>query len=198
MTSPSEQPSPGTPTTPETSPLVPSRAFTRADLSLVSAFSCCANPPNEAIWEKDVNDWIKAGPGQFGAIDAVENGIAHVWLYVSDDGDLIGYGSIATESILLSDGSSKTICLIPYVGIATVFQGLPTVPKEARFARRILWGLIEKVRNDGEFDDLFLWVDPNNPAFSRFYPLFGFVEFDRSSDSGDGREWVLMHKSLSR
>jgi hypothetical protein len=58
--------------------------------------------------------------------------------------------------------------------------------------------LIEKVRHDGEFDDLFLWVDPNNPAFNRFYPLFGFVEFDRITDSGDGREWVLMHKSLTR
>jgi len=127
-------------------------------------------------------------------VDAIEAGQAEVWLYFDAHNDLIGFGSIGSETISLRDGSKQRICVIPFLGIAAKFQGKPDGPKEERYSRRIFEGLIEEVRRRGLFQHVFLYVDPRNPSFDKFYPAFSFAEFDRIIE--EGREWIIMHRSL--
>jgi hypothetical protein len=180
-----------------TAPILPNRPFTEDDLQLVATFCCCEDPNNEKRWEKDVNHWIKAPVGGNGAVDAIRLGRTHVWLYHDQRNRLIGYGSLGVEDVALSDESKVQLWGIPCFGIQTEFQRHPEGSnKEARFGRRIFRGLIAEAQRRN-IPNLFLYVDPENKkAKDGFYPIFGFTKFADIVE--DGREWVLMHRSLLR
>lgn len=170
-------------------------SFTLEHLPLVQRFCCCADPRDEKPWEKDVNDWIKAAPGNAGALDAIAHGRAEVWLYLDMADTLIGYGSLGFEEIQLRDGTTQRIGVIPFFGVQTEYQGVPKVPKEDRFSRRIFGSLIQEAKRRATYQDLFLYVDPRNEAAIGFYKaIYGFEAWDLELD--DGRPWLLMRREL--
>lgn len=57
------------------------------DSPAVRSFSCGSEP-----WEREVAAWIKGEPG--GVLDDVQRG-CEVWLYITDEDGLVGYGSLS-------------------------------------------------------------------------------------------------------
>src|SRR5262249_22212315 len=62
--------------------------FTEELLPKVQGFDSGSEP-----WEQEPANWIKAGLGGDGAVDALTQG-TKVWLYLTDAGDLVGFGSL--------------------------------------------------------------------------------------------------------
>ena len=164
----------------------------------MSAISPARAGHAEERWEQDVSEWIKAPYGGQGALDAVRDKIAEVWLYEDDQGNLIGFTSLGSASVDTTTEKAlpSSVYTVPYFGIHTKFRGKPDGPREQRYAWRIFQGLIEEAERRGKYTTLTLYVAPDNPACQGFYPLFGFVEVDCIT-IGD-RQWVQMARPLNR
>lgn len=186
---------PGSESSGDVTPLRPIFPLSDDNFHLVADFTC-ARPSHAAPWEQDVSAWIKAPRGARGALDAVQNGDAEVWLFEDRNGRLIGFVALGIEFQTASvEGTPETVYNIPYFGIHSEFRGKPDGPREQRYSWRIFQGVIDEAERRGEHALLTLYVDPNNPAYQGFYPLFGFVEIDRVT-LGE-REWVRMARRLN-
>ncbi len=64
--------------------------FTPDLLPEVQDFDCGDEP-----WEQEVAAWIKGSPG--GVLDDLQRG-CEVWLYVTEEEGLVGFGSLARSS----------------------------------------------------------------------------------------------------
>lgn len=74
----------------------------------------------------EVAEWIKLSLGGGGALDAIEDAGAHVWLYGPNIGDSHGYGSLATKPELFTVKGKlhrMPVQVIPYLGIRAAFKG---------------------------------------------------------------------------
>ena len=178
-------------------PIPPQTPLTQANFSLVSGFTCGQPGAQETRWERDVSQWITATAG--GAITAIqEDPPTEVWLYLDTDGRLIGYSSLSHMPFPDPETGELigTFYVLPYFGVHSNFRGQRGVPRELRYGRRILGGLIEEVERRGEYPQFLLYVDPANPARQGFYPDFGFVEWDQWIDTADHRTWVRMTRPI--
>ncbi|MGI8549915.1 MAG: hypothetical protein ACR2PL_03805, partial [Dehalococcoidia bacterium] len=106
--------------------------FTEALLPAVQDFYS-----GDELWEREASDWIKGGPG--GVVDDMQRG-CEVWLYATEDGLLVGFGSLAPSRWQwpLPDSPRISINLIPMLGVQRQFWGQPDGPPEERFSAQIL------------------------------------------------------------
>jgi hypothetical protein len=126
------------------SPLRPAIVFTEALLPRVQGFDCGDTP-----WEQDVAAWIQQGPNKGGALDAMADLGTEVWLYETEAGQLVGYGSLGVNEWRYPNPRKSDrvpIQIIPYFGIRRQFQGQPPAPcpREERYAHRIFEDLLVK------------------------------------------------------
>lgn len=165
--------------------------FTADALPAVTGFDC-----GDAVWERQVSDWIRAGVGSGGAADAIAFGV-RVWLYRDPSGELVGFGSLAEAPHLppTTGAPPPAASVIPFFGIDRRFHGQPPGPREQRFAYRIFRDLLDeatKLRDTRPL--LILEVDTENTRAERFYrDSFGFTdisapEFD--DDTGRSYKWM--------
>jgi ribosomal protein S18 acetylase RimI-like enzyme len=184
-------------TNPKLAPIPPGILFDASQFERIRDFSCARAGHAEERWEQDVSEWIKAPHGEHGALDAVRDKIADVWLYEDEEGNLIGFTSLGIGVVDTTTAATlpATVYTVPYFGIHTNFRGKPDGPREQRYAWRIFQGLIDEAERRGKYTTLTLYVDPANPAYQGFYPLFGFEEVDRVA-IGE-REWVRMARQLN-
>ncbi|MBV9123735.1 MAG: hypothetical protein JO112_10295, partial [Planctomycetes bacterium] len=103
--------------------------FTAEHLALVQDFAC-----GDESYEQDLADWIRQE-----AVPALLRGVK-VWLYVTPQKAVVGYGSLAVTRWNYPDPSWKrtTLALIPAVAIQKPFWGKPDGPKEDRYSSQIL------------------------------------------------------------
>jgi ribosomal protein S18 acetylase RimI-like enzyme len=187
--------------TPESSAQVqaiqPKLRLSAANFPRTAGFTCARRGEPETRWEQDVSEWLRAPLGSGGALDAITEGQAEVWLYEDADSRLVGFGSLGIALLppITPGDVPMMVYAIPYFGIHTDFRGKPDGPREQRYAWRIFQGLIDEAERRGEYPLLTLYVDPENPAYRGFYPPFGFQEVERIT-IGE-REWVRMARRLN-
>jgi ribosomal protein S18 acetylase RimI-like enzyme len=159
-------------------------------LPKVQAFACGDEP-----WQREVSDWIKAPRGASGAVDELERG-ARVWLYVTEDGDLVGFGSLAATTQRWPGAKSPPVpaTVIPMLGVDGKFWGQPPGPLEDRYSARLLDDLIEEARAQRhERPILVLYVHVENLRGIRFYERAGFTELHKPyTDKRTGQQYKRM------
>ncbi len=178
-------------------PIPPVLRLTEQNFDLTRDFTCHKSGAAEERWEADLREWI-TDRGPRGALAAIRTG-DEVFLYFDEQNRLVGFGSLGVQDFIDESTGSLIgkVHLIPYAAVHTDFRGQKG-PPEGRWGRRILGGLVEEVERRGQFPWLLLYVDPDNPARTRVYPLFGFVERKNIwTDPLDGRQWVLMLRGIS-
>jgi ribosomal protein S18 acetylase RimI-like enzyme len=169
--------------------------FTEELLPKVQAFNCGDQP-----WEREVSEWIKAPRGAGGAIDELDRA-AQVWLYLSGDGELVGFGSLAQATQRWPGAKDPPIAasVIPMLGVDARFWGQPPGPPEDRYSTRILDDLIAAAQtHEDERPILVLYVHVDNPRAIRYYERAGFAELHKLyTDKATGRQYKRMVLVLS-
>jgi ribosomal protein S18 acetylase RimI-like enzyme len=164
--------------------------FTEDLLPKVQAFDCGDEP-----WEREVSDWIKAPRGGGGALDELEHG-ATVWLYVTDDGELVGFGSLAAavQRWPRSKDPQVPASVIPMLGVDRKFWGQPPGAPEERFSARLLVDLIAEAQTHrAERPILVLYVSIENARGIKYYERAGFAELHKPyTDKNTGRVYKRM------
>jgi ribosomal protein S18 acetylase RimI-like enzyme len=168
------------------------------DVRAVQGFHCGDEP-----WEQEVAEWIK-GHGADNALTHIQRG-GYVWLYVNDDGDIVGYGSIGRSRWAWPTKKDKPrpVAIVPSFGVQDHFKGKPDdAPRGSRYADVILRDLINEAtirlvyaRSQGEdaAPILSLFVHPQNNRAKVFYQRAGFQPFFRSfTDNATGITYESM------
>ena len=159
---------------------------------LVSDFDCRESQDRDATpWEAEINEWIKADPStKDGARYRTRRKECKVWLYLNEDDDLVGYGSlgrskwpdVGTDPIV-PNLVMTPITLIPALGVQTQFQGRPegVLPAE-KYAGQILNHLIYEARwkLTERQPCLALYVHPDNERAIKFYRKMEFRDFPQT------------------
>lgn len=173
-------------------PLEPTRRFSAAHFPLVADFSCAKPGQMETPWEQCVSSWIKAPPNTGGALDAIKHEFSWVWLYLDDNDPkkVIGFTSLGVQPL-----NDEVRLVIPYFGMSGLYRAKKDEPLSTRFAYRIFAGLLWFALMHRADTHVFLEVDPSNPARTKFYPQFGFVEVEEYVDE-TGARWVVMAHRL--
>jgi ribosomal protein S18 acetylase RimI-like enzyme len=164
----------------------------------VAAFDC-----GDAVWERQVSEWIQAEAGTGGAADAITF-FTHIWVYRDPAGELVGFGSLAEAIHWPAPGTPRhnfpRASVIPYFGIDRRFHGQPPGPREQRFAYRIFRDLMaEAEKVQAERPLLILEVDTDNVRAERFYrESFGFADISPAEfDPETGRSYKWMGRALN-
>lgn len=154
--------------------------FTPAELPKVQQFDC-----GNEIWQLEISNWIKAPFGGDGAADAVtaaDTSATDVWLYADDDGNLVGFGSLAESWQRWPKAKDPEIrvSVIPYMAIDRRFWGQPPGPWQDRYAAQILRNLIDEASKHRDLRPLLkLLVYEKNDAAIKLYERVGFVEYHK-------------------
>lgn len=164
--------------------------FTKDDLDAVAEFYCGDEP-----WAEYVADWIKGAPN--GVIEALDMGTA-VWLYLDDNNDIVGYGSLGVTEWYYPDpykGEKVSLSVIPAYAIQSRFHKQPPGDWSQHYASEILNDLInEAIRRcmqDSSFAALLcLFVDERNARAIRHYENHGFKKYAKPI-KGRGQRMVL-------
>jgi GNAT superfamily N-acetyltransferase len=166
-------------------------------LSAVQQFDCGSEP-----WELVVTAYLTAPVTEIeSAAASVSRATddplhADVWLYITDDGDLVGFGSLAKGNQRYPKPKNDPIpaTVLIYLGADRRFHGKPDGPSHERFAALILRDLIAEARRLCEDRPLLtLYVDERNEKAIRFYKKAGFAELHRPyKDKSTGR----LHKRM--
>jgi len=164
---------------------------------VVKTFGCGAEP-----WEAEVADWIKR---RNGALRQVSRGRCLVWLYFTDEDDLVGYGSLGPHDWVWPDLNSppRTTHHIPYMGVDARYQREPSdEPPEWRYSSQIIRHLLgqairEADENPSRERILGLYVHPANTRAIRFYERVGFQPYEkRFRDPHTNIEYLAMFRRL--
>lgn len=153
--------------------------FSASLLTDVQDFHC-----GDAPWDVEVAQWIKEPTSGDCAVKWLERG-TQVWLYKTDDGKVVGYGSLGTTKWKWPppDGPREDVSIIPFLGVDCSFQGQPdAVPREERYAYQIIGDLIYKASLHSAII-LGLFVHLQNGKAINFYDRVGF---QRLPDQDDG------------
>ena len=161
--------------------------FTAALLPLVQTFFCGDQP-----WEQEVSAWIR-NDGPDGVLADMHERGTDVWLYATDIGEVVGFGSLGLSVWNYPKPSSARVMLnlIPYLGIQRRFQGKPAdVPRSERFSAQILDHLIFEASSHLERAPILaLKVHRGNIRAIRVYEAAGFRHFpERRSDFALGKQ----------
>jgi GNAT superfamily N-acetyltransferase len=157
--------------------------FTEDLLPVVADFDC-----GSEVYEVEVSDWIKnKGPGC--VLDAMNKFGTQVWLYVNDENEVVGFGSLGTTKWNWPESTTKPripVNLIPAVAIRKSFWGKPEGPPEERYSTQMMRDLIAEARkNTGVAPVLGLFVHPRNEGAIRLYRRMGFAEFHQTTKGDD-------------
>jgi len=150
--------------------------FTPDLLPKVQGFACGDKP-----YEREVSDWIKAPRGGRGAIDELEQG-NEVWLYLTEEGDLVGFGSfgVALQRWPRPKDPQIPASVIPMLGVDRKFKKQPPGPREQHYSAQILADLVLRARaHVAERPILILYVNEQNIPAINFYLAAGFVELHK-------------------
>jgi len=160
--------------------------FDESLLAKVQGFDC-----GTEVWQTEVSGWIKKPRGAGGALDEMENGGLQVWLYATDDGQLVGFGSLGAGMQRWPGTKDPEIqvSVIPFMGIDRKFWGQPAaVEWQERYSAQILRNLIaEAMQTRDSRPILKLLVYEANTAAIRLYERAGFKEYHKprkDKDSG--------------
>lgn len=158
-------------------------AFTANHLELVQGFDCGDEP-----WQTEVSDWIK-GP----VLQDMEGWGTEVWLYLSGDGQIIGFGSLGRTRWQWPTGTDRRefISIIPNVGIRREFWGQPPGNRDERYSSLIIDDLIAEAQ-DRQVDRLpvlGLFVHPANEQAKRLYLRKGFRPYSKRQWVEETRAW---------
>jgi GNAT superfamily N-acetyltransferase len=168
--------------------------FTEELLPKVQGFNC-----GDDAWEREVSDWIKAARGGGGGIDALQHG-DQVWLYVTAEGDVFGFGSLgaAEQRWPRAKDPPVPVSVIPLLGLDRRFWGQPPGPPEERYSSRILEDIIAQARTrQDERPVLILFVHLNNGRAIRLYERAGFAELHKPyTDKQTGQVYRRMFLAL--
>ncbi len=149
--------------------------FTEADQARLVGFSYGSEE-----WSKHVTEWILGSD----ALDSMEAHGTRVWLFETQQGDMVGFGSVGTSAWRWPppDGARTNIVLIPMLGIDARFQGQPSDPAW-RYSRQIMAHLIaegQRIAHESPEDPgkkpqwMVLMVRAENARAIRFYEQCGF------------------------
>jgi ribosomal protein S18 acetylase RimI-like enzyme len=161
--------------------------FSAALLSEVRDFFCGDEP-----WQVEVAQWIKDATLDDGAVRWMQHG-TKVWLYRTNAGELIGFGSLGTTKWRMRrDAPRESVGIIPAFAVALRFQGEPKhLPPEERYAARIMGDLISKAGSLGP-KIVGLFVDKRNVRAIAFYNRIGFQALP-----DEGAPYLKMYLDLS-
>jgi GNAT superfamily N-acetyltransferase len=164
--------------------------FTKELLPAVEDFECGGQ-----VYEVEVSDWIQnKGPGC--VIDAMERWGTQVWLYVNEQNELVGFGSLGKTKWNWPDSSDNRVAvnLIPSVGLRSRFRGQPDGPPEERYSTLIVLDLIAEARRITDVNPVLgLFLHPDNQVAMRFYKRLGFADFHQRSKGDDpGIQYIGM------
>jgi GNAT superfamily N-acetyltransferase len=165
--------------------------FQAEHVDLVRDFSC-----GEEAYERELAEWI-----QHDSLPTLARG-GKVWLYVTAQKEIVGYGSLAVSRWNYPAPSNKRIslALVPAVAIQKAFWGKPDGPCEERYSSQILDHLIvEAARLPTDIPFLGLFVHPDNHRAIRVYERHGFQQFSQTAtDKATGVIYRGMIRSLAR
>lgn len=171
--------------------------FTVEMLPGVQQFDC-----GSESWERVVAEYLKAPDSE--PESAVASTLlpsshphhARIWLYINQDGELVGFGALANGNQRYPKPKDDPIpvCILTYLALDKRFHGKPDGPSEQRFATRILRSLIDEAKLTAiERPLLILYVDEANEKAIRFYQKAGFAELHKPyKDKATGR----LHKRM--
>lgn len=148
--------------------------FTESALPEVQDFEC-----GDEAWELEVTAALK-DPTALAAW--VRDGTAEAWLYMTEQGDLVGFSSISERSWRYphpKKSQHRPISVIPDVAIHRDFQGKPGIPGVKQYSDQILDHLRFVAEGHTERTPLLgLMVHPENKRAIRWYEKAGFVRLD--------------------
>lgn len=151
-------------------------AFRAELLPVVRDFNYGTEP-----WEKDLAAWMFDD-----CVPAMASG-TKVWLYLNQDGECVGYGSLgpALWSYPKKNSPRVPVLVIPAVAIRTEFKGQPKDDRsddprvDGRYSSQIMRQLLlTAFQWPGQFPVVGLFVDPRNTPAIKVYERFGFEKFD--------------------
>lgn len=126
----------------------------------VQAFDCGAKE-----WEAEITAWLKAPRGQGGAVDDVEVAGNQVWLYATEDGQLVGVGSLGPTTASWPRNSSPRLpaTCITWLAVDLRYRG-------KGYGQRILDHLLTEAKRRAEqFPLVVLYVHTANTAAANWY-----------------------------
>jgi ribosomal protein S18 acetylase RimI-like enzyme len=114
-------------------------------------------------------------------MDELQHG-TQVWLYLTPEGEPVGFGSLAAASQRWPRAKDPQIAasLIPMLGVDRKYWGQPPGSPEDRYSARILDDLIAEASiHRQERPILILYVHVDNARGIRFYECAGFAELHK-------------------
>jgi hypothetical protein len=172
---------------PATGPKVlhPAIPFAADHLPRVRDFNCGGDP-----WAVEVSNWIKGEPGTGGALDDMRNRGTQVWLYETEDGDIVGFSSLGVTKWRYPDAARshwRDVLIIPNFAIALAYQGQPPgdAMKPFRYSRQIFGDLLKKaLAHPSGLEIISLVVHEQNVGAIKLYTGFGFSVFGKPTQDG--------------
>ena len=160
--------------------------FSEADLPRLQSFGCGALP-----FQKEVSDWIVApATTADSALGDMRTRGTSVWLYETDDGDVIGFGSLANRVWTIPNRQSGKkeaipIQLIPNFAIDSRFKRKPEgAPEKEWYSRIVFEDLLVAAYERAVLQGLPRWlgllVFADNLRAIKMYEEFGFEQIGRT------------------
>jgi len=162
--------------------LLTKRSFTSEDLALaeIQQFQC-----GPERWDGEVADWIESPSGPKSALHDMGAYRTEVWLYLDDQGELVGFGSLGQTTYTWPVGGKKKepVNLIPFIGIHEKFKGEPKdAARDDKYAYQILDDLLacaaEKSVVSGVYALIVPNVDGENGRAINFYQNRDFFDLE--------------------
>jgi ribosomal protein S18 acetylase RimI-like enzyme len=140
--------------------------FSVSKLDEVQGFHCGDSP-----WAIAQSRWITEGL----AIKSMSERGTEIWLYYSESGELVGFGSLGkARRPFPPDGKTFVNCsIIPSIAIRSEYQGKPVTPP--KYSDQIISDLVAKAQEHGT-DLLVLDVVRDNAAAIAVYRRAGFFD----------------------
>jgi ribosomal protein S18 acetylase RimI-like enzyme len=154
----------------------------------LARFDCGDEP-----WCPEINEWIRDLSGQ--VLKAVRNK-SDVWLYTTEEQELIGYGVLGSTNWDWPEPGSQPlrVNILTYMGIDLTYRGQPAGQGETSYGKQILGHLILRAKEKSDRSSVLgLYVHPENKRAIGLYRRFGFRPFHRlHHDDVSGIDYVSM------
>ncbi|MEX1098061.1 MAG: GNAT family N-acetyltransferase [Planctomycetales bacterium] len=125
----------------------------------VQSFSCGEDP-----WSLWLTNYLRGTD----ILDGITRRKNTAWLFYDDKEELVAFGVVGTNHLVVAGSRRHTIGFIPAVAVHKNHQ-------RQGVGRHVLAFLVEEAAAAGH-DRVFLFVDPDNLAARKLYSDFGFRE----------------------
>jgi len=134
-----------------------------------------------------LSDWIK----NHECFNDVAKYGTKIWLYYSEDNQLVGYGSYGRTELKYPDPKEpRVVGIIPMIAVDSKFKGKPPGQWQDRYASAVLRQIISVAIADGQ-SLLSLNVHSCNLAAITFYERHGF-SFITKKPNREGNHRMIM------